>query len=175
IQAPMSTQVTFSASDCLRPFWSADGSKIFYLSESPGGRALYSVGATGGSPGIVQDNVSEAAFSPDGRTLAFLRSDSTGKDPLSLYYVAGGGAPQRYTTGPFATGRYQFGYLAFSPDGKTLGAWLARWDGRSELWLISYPEGAAREPLSLVQGTSPFSWMPDNRHIVFGGVVPGSM
>jgi serine/threonine protein kinase/WD40 repeat protein len=177
IQSPMSAEVTNSTSDCERPFWSPDGNKIFYFSAGAGGiDALRSVGATGGSPEAVQDNASAASIARDGKTLAFLRTDSTGKEPLSLWFsTLGGGSPRRYTAGPFASGKFQFGYIAFTPDGKALGVWLARWDGRSELWVLPYPEGTPREPFSLVQGTYPFSWMPDNRHIVFGGVVPGSM
>jgi Tol biopolymer transport system component len=187
LKSPMSAQVTNSTTDCARPFWSPDGNKIFYFTAGSGtddrfsssvSLALRSVGATGGAAEAVLENASAAAIARDGKTLAFLRADATGKEPLSLWFsTLGGGAPRRYTAGPFASekARYQFGYLAFTPNGKALGAWLARWDGRSELWVLPFPEGTPREPFSLVQGTYPFSWMPDGRHIVFGGVVPGSM
>lgn len=176
MKSPMSAELTNSATDCQRPFWSPDGNKIFYFSADAVGMALRSVGATGGSAEVVQENASAASIAPDGKTLAFLRADTTGKEPLSLWFsTLGGGPARRYSAGPFAAGKYQFGYLAFTPDGKAVGAWLARWDGRSELWVLPYPQGTPGKPFSLVQGTYPFSWMPDNRNIVFGGVVPGSL
>ena len=175
LKSPMSAEVTNSTNDCEMPFWSPDGTKIYYFNAGAKGKALRVIGATGGSPATVQENASAASLSPDGKTLAFLRDDSTGKEPLSLWFSSpDGSGPRRYTGAPFANSRFQFGYVAFTPDGKALGAWLARWDGRSELWILPYPEGTPQEPLTLVQGTYPFSWMPDGRHIVFGGLVPGA-
>ena len=176
LSSPMSTQVTSSTMDSERPFWSPDDSRIFYLTAGSGGTDLWSVGATGGSQTIVQQNASAATISPDGKTLAYLRADAMGKDPLSLWLLpVGGGTPKQYTAGPFASNRYQFGYLAFAPDGKAIGAWLSRPDGGSEFWVLPYPEGAPREPFSFILGTYPFSWMPDSRNVVFGGMVPGSV
>jgi len=65
--------------------------------------------------------------------------------------------------------------LEFSRDGKMLGAWLSRWDGASDFWVLPYPSGAPRRAFSLGHGTYPFSWMPDNRNVVFGGDLPGAV
>jgi serine/threonine protein kinase len=176
LASPMSAQISKSAINCDAPLWSPDSSRILYFSPGKAGADLWEVGATGGSPEMVQENTSAAAVSPDGRTLAFLRSDLAGKEPLSLWLKPpSGGAPRKFTAGPFASGRYRLGYLAFSPDGKQLGVWLSRWNGGSEFWVLPYPEGVPRQAFSLMQGTYPFSWLPDDRHIVFGGVVPGSV
>jgi len=175
LSSPISTQVTNSTADCEAPFWSHDDTKIFYFIPGAAATDLWSVGASGGAPQLAQQNALAASLSPDGQTLAFLRADPTGKDPLSLWFSSPGAAPRRYADGPFANGRYQSGYLAFSRDGKSLGAWLARWDGRSEFWVLAYPQGKPQEPFTFIQGTYPFSWMPDNSNIVFGGEVPGSV
>ena len=85
-----------------------------------------------------------------------------------------GGEPKRYTARPFDSVRYQFGHIAFAPGGKELAVWLSRWDEASEFWIVPVSGGQARKPLELPVQAYPFSWMPDNRHIVFGGHVPGS-
>lgn len=174
--SPTAAQITNSATDCSSPFWSTDDSMVFYLGPGARGTDLYLIGATGGSPQMVLANVSAAAIAPDGKSLALLRSDFTGKEPLALWTADGNGSsPRKIDTNPLNSGKYESGYLAFSPDGKKLGAWLSRWDGESEFWVLPWPSGPAAKSFSFVAGTYSFSWMPDNRHLVFGGVVPGSM
>lgn len=176
LSSPMAAQITNSPQDCRAPFWSPDGTKIYYLSPDQGIAGVWMVGSAGGTPENVQPNAAAAALSPDGKTLAFLRVDTTAKQPLTLFFAPrGGGDPHAYTGAPFDSGRYQAGYLEFSCDGKTLGAWLSRWDGASDFWAFPQPSGAPRLAFSLMQGTYPFSWMPDNRHLVFGGVLPGAI
>ena len=176
LNSPMAARITSSASDCQAPFWSPDNNEIFFFSQGKSGPALWQVGATGGAPELVQENVSAAALAPDGKTLAFLRADSEGREPLSLWLTTPhGGAPRKYTGAPFDAGKYQLGYLAFSRDGRQLGIWISRWDGSSEFWTLPHPAGTPQRCFSLLQGTYPFNWMPDGRHIVFGGQVPGSM
>ncbi len=178
LSSPTPAQITKSAVYSDSPFWSPDNNRIYYLAWDKGVYSLWQVGATGGAPELVQPNASAAAISPDGKTLAFLHSDSTGKEPLSLWLVPpGGGTPRKFAGAPFASGasKYELGYLAFSPDGKQLGVWLSRWDGGSEFWLLPYPEGVPRLSFTLIHTAYPFSWMPDNRRLVFGGQVPGSV
>jgi len=176
LSAPSAAQITKSATFCDSPFWSPDNNRVYYLSSDKGSNSLWEVGATGGSPELVQQNASAAAIAPDGKTLAFLRTDATGKEPLSLWLAPpAGGTPRRFTGAPFDSARYALGYLAFSPDGKQLGVWLSRWDGGSEFWLLPYPAGVPRQSFSMIHAAYPFSWMPDNRRVVFGGQVPGSV
>lgn len=178
LNSPMAGQVTKCAEDCECPFWSPDGTHIFFLQPGAAGTDLYSIGATGGSPELVQRNVSAAALTPDGKSIAFLRGDGdpSGKEALSLWvFSLNGAAPRRITTRPFDSSRYQGGHLAFSPDSRRLGAWLSRSDGASELWLLSWPDATAVQSFPIAEQAYPFSWMPGSREIVFGGAVPGSM
>ena len=176
LSSPMPAQITNSPVDCRAPFWSPDGARIYYLSSAGGVPGVWMVGSAGGSPELVQPNASAAALSPDGKTLAFLRADPTLSQPLALDFVArGGGEPRAYRGPPFASGKYQSGYLRFSPDGRTLGAWLTRWDGASDFWALPYPDGAGRLAFSMTLGAHPFSWMPGSRRVVFGAVLPGSV
>ena len=176
MNSPSAAQITNSAFDCRTPFWLPDDTRIFYFISGPTSTDLYAIGATGGSPLMIQQNASAATISPDGKVLAFLRTNSTGKEPLSLWTMdAGGGSAQKVGTEPFNSGKYEAGYLSFTRDGKKLGAWLSRWDGGSEFWVLPWPAGPPEKSFSLVEGTYPFSWMPDNRRFVFGGLVPGSL
>jgi Tol biopolymer transport system component len=183
LQSSMSAQITRSLADCHDPFWSADGTRLFYISLAGSSLGLWSVGATGGTPQIVVRNASAAALSPDGRTLALLREENQqGSFSLSLWTSAPvGSEPVRYADPALAARRFGRGFLHFSPDGKKLGLWVAPTSGDTrgeqgyaspELWILPQPNGPARQALaalSVMPDPAPFNWMPDSRRIVFGG------
>ena len=108
-------QLTRSTNDCFFPFWSPDGIRIYFISE----QTLWSIGATGGTPEKILDNVAQATVANDGHTLAVLRGaqnayaiwtgDITGKKLT------------KYAKGPFSKLRaLPWSYLRFVPDGKSL-------------------------------------------------------
>lgn len=166
--SPTAARVTSTDFDCTSPFWEPGDQHVFFL----GKNALWSIAASGGAPRMVQEGVMAAAISRDGHALATLRIDPA--ESLSLWIrPAEGAEPQKYTAGPFASDRFRSGYVSFSPDNQQLGVWLADWQGRSEFWIVPQPAGEPRQSFSLVQGIYPFTWMPDNRHVLFGGVLPG--
>jgi serine/threonine protein kinase len=170
LSSPTRAQITQSAADCEAPFWSPDSAMVYFRS----GGDLHVTSAAGGFSEIVQQNVSAAAIAPQ-NTLAFLRLDPTGKEPLSLWVAT----PPRSTATrrnfpPLASGAYGEGHLAFSRNGAKLGLWLARWGGLSELWVMPAGGGEPSKPIALPQAANEFNWMPDNRTIVFGGLTPGT-
>src|SRR5262249_54537062 len=57
-------QLTHCTRACTRPFWSADGSTIYYTSEN----ATWAIAASGGTPEKVLDGYM-AALHPDGKTI----------------------------------------------------------------------------------------------------------
>jgi serine/threonine protein kinase len=173
LNSPTGTQITTSSTDCKGPFWSPDDSRVYFLTNGGSAPGLYAIGATGGTPELVAADVSAAAIS-HANTLAFLRADPTGKDRLSLWITASGSPARRFKGLPFDSAKYQSGYLAFAPDGKSLGMWISRWDGNSEFWIMPQPDGEPRRPFAMAQRASAFSWMPDGHHVVFGGPAPGS-
>jgi hypothetical protein len=168
-QSALFTQVTRAASDCLFPFWSADGTRIYYISALNGRPALFVVNATGGAPELVEAGVVQAAMAPDGSTLALLRGDG----PLYSLWLASpvNAAPKQYRQGPFrGPGVFQASTLQFSPDSRSLGVWASLPNGRSEFWTV--PAGGS-EPLRHFEQleSSPlsrsFSWLPDSRRVLF--------
>jgi eukaryotic-like serine/threonine-protein kinase len=170
LESSMAARVTSAEFDCTSPFWEPGDQHIFFF----GKNSLWSIAASGGAPVLVQEGATAAAIARDGQSLATMRIDSSGS--LSLWIRGPAGAqPQKYTGEPFTSDRFRTGYLAFSPDNKQLGVWLADWQGRSEFWVLPQPSGEPRQSFSLVQGIYPFTWMPDNRNVLFGGVLPGSL
>ena len=177
----MAAQITRSRRDCKDPFWSADGSRIFYVSLAGSAEGLWSVGAAGGEAQLILKKVSAAALSPDGNTLFLLREDNYQGNFLQSLWVSSplGAEPQRYTQPPLADKRFARGFLRFAPDGRSVGLWgaattddAAREAGYAnpELWVI--PTGGDRprrvlHDLPHVPDASPFSWEPDSRHVVF--------
>jgi Tol biopolymer transport system component/DNA-binding winged helix-turn-helix (wHTH) protein len=177
--ASTSTQVTHQDNDCFFPFWAPNGERIYYLAY-PGKEAisfelrrrdLWSVGAAGGVPELVRENVTIAAISPDGRTLAMLRTGQ-GTYPGELWLASPPNAePKKYTTEPFAALRYlAAGDLHFSPDGSKLAISILLVQTRPEFWILPIPAGKPYRALSSLpvsESLVTFSWTRDGRHVVF--------
>jgi tricorn protease len=73
--AAVSAQITQAPYDCRHPFWSLDGKRLYFISLARERESLWSVSAAGGTPQVVIENVTRAAVSPDGNTIAFLRDE----------------------------------------------------------------------------------------------------
>jgi Tol biopolymer transport system component len=170
VNSPTRAQITKAPADCETPFWSPDSATVYYRMNGD----LWTTAAAGGFSEVAQRKVSAAAISP-GNTLAFLRADGSGKEPLSLWTAnPPRSTPVQRAFAPLASGNYGEGHLAYSRDGSKLGIWLARWGGRSELWVLPVAGGEPRKLLDLPQASHEFGWMPDNRMIVFGALAPGT-
>jgi Tol biopolymer transport system component/tRNA A-37 threonylcarbamoyl transferase component Bud32 len=188
LEASRPIQITHAVADCRSPFWSADGTRVFYISRAGVADGLWSVATIGGTPSIAIQNVSAATLSPDGRALVFVR-DETGpagfrqslwvRDPIDA-----ADSEKRFAPGWRGGGVMGVGFVRFSPDGATVALWAnpsKRADGETtidnpEIWLFPYPSGQPRQVLRSLGKMSrahPFSWMPDSRHIVFGADLIG--
>ncbi|HJT89835.1 MAG TPA: protein kinase, partial [Bryobacteraceae bacterium] len=170
------TQLTRQDASCHDPFWSADGTRVYYLVYERGGNSsLWSISIAGGPPEHVLSRTNEAALSPDGRTLAAMV-----REPSGLYRLAfsspPGAAPRFYDGKPLA-GLRTVGagaFLQFTADGKYLGL-LTDSSGRTEFWSIPVAGGSPHE---LLQGrdtsaVGPFAWTRDGGSIVLGAGAPG--
>jgi len=190
LDSSMSTQITRALRDCREPFWHPRGDRIFYISQAGDGDALWSVGTVGGSPEVVLRNVSTADISPDGKTLVLLRQvGGHGSFRLAVWISAPPGAePRPYARGELAKQILTVpGSVRFSPDGSKIGLWVAHdpgegavWGSLSDpsqtgFWILPYPEGEPfRAPVRGGAAALPFrfSWMTNNRHVLFGGELP---
>ena len=172
--------------DCKYPFWSPDGKRVYYVSLAKTTDGLWSIGAAGGSPEVVVENVTRASISPDGRTLAFLRdeqrADTIGTASLWLSTPEGTApwsndavqrAARRYA--PLGDARFIDAALAFSPDGTRLalcGVPGIREDRMWQFWLIPLAAGQPQRRLQWWSDAGPrkpsLSWFPDGRHVALG-------
>jgi Tol biopolymer transport system component len=172
LTAPTAVALTKSSTSCTNPFWSPDGARVYYFSgdERP---SLWSVGVAGGAPEVVLPDVYTAALSPDGKTLAFLRYDSSDETTLRLVLWLSsppGATPRRFDRAPISGMRYYQGALQFSPDGTKLGFWMQMWNGEPEFWVIPFPSGQPAQPFLSWKEWVPigrFRWLPDNHHVLF--------
>jgi dipeptidyl aminopeptidase/acylaminoacyl peptidase len=121
IGSPSRVQVTHGGFDCQDPFWSPDGTRLYYVSLARDRDGLWSISAAGGEPEIVMENVSSAALSPDGRTLAFLRNAEEGWGPEAVRVLAAGFAAGSASTGFVRAGRHD------SRDDPLLARWFQAW------------------------------------------------
>ena len=171
-----SAQLTFAAFDCKHPFWSPDGTRIYYVSLAKERESIWAIGAAGGTPYVVVQNASRGAISPDGRTFAFLRdeqrADIVGTAALWLATPIDG-TPRRYE--PFGAQRFIDGALAFSPDGSKIGVCAVPGTGVERMWqfwVVPLPTGPPFRRLQWWSDAGPrntsFAWLQDSRHVVLG-------
>jgi serine/threonine protein kinase len=187
----MRAQVTHSRFDCHDPFWSPDGTRIYYTALARDRNGLWSITPAGGDPELVIENINRAAMSPDGKTLAFFRGfgdDNALFGFTTLWFASPPSAePVRYTRPPFGSrpGYSDQTAIHFSPDGSKLGVWVVPWweEARErwepEFWVIPMSDAAPHKVAPVASDlptiAAPFSWLPDSRHIVsaLGHPVPG--
>jgi Tol biopolymer transport system component/tRNA A-37 threonylcarbamoyl transferase component Bud32 len=154
VGASETAQLTHSVKDCEQPFWSPDGTTVYFTS----GDDLWAVAASGGTPERLLVNVGvKAILHPDGNTVLFLRDGKLWTGLLK------GQAQREFWWQP---PRNSAAWGKFSPDGSKLFL-LDRLDA----WIAPYSSGVARKILSstatAIYGAD---WLPDSRHLVVSQV-----
>lgn len=165
LNSPVSAQITNSSTSWWRPFWSADGNRIYGWFA----RGLWSVGAVGGTPQLaVEHAYRSATISPDGRSLAFFRYQG---NQCALWISSPSGEnPRRYQKPPFPQTFRYCQALQFSPNGRKILVNVEERVGDAggdACWIVPFPDGKPRRIPGGPHGLNNFSWMPDNRHVVF--------
>jgi Tol biopolymer transport system component/tRNA A-37 threonylcarbamoyl transferase component Bud32 len=151
-------QLTHCDRDCTHPFWSPDGTTVYYSLNGD----LWSVPASGGRPERALENATKSALHPDGKTIVFPRDGKLWLGSLA------GGPPREFWRPPSGF----VDVVRFSPDGsKVVATELA------DVWILTYPGGAARElpkekNRTFLHGVS---WLPDSRHIVLASGAGGQL
>ncbi len=184
IDAAQSTQVTKEPVGGGLPFWSPDGSRIYFVRASDSN--LVSVSAGGGEPQVVVSSIEPgaesrvggplggmtASISPDGRTIVFARGQVGGARLWALDTKSGAARPIEAAGMPKPLVIVQA--LAFSPDGRAVAILASTTAGNQSrgIWLMSWPDGTTRHvapDASYLASTSSISWMPDSRRVVLNG------
>jgi Tol biopolymer transport system component len=153
-----------------RLYWSPDGRKLAFLSGACGDfcEHLYVINADGsglrnltphlrGGPGR---GAADPSWSPDGRTIAFVRRDFRSN---AVYVVRpdGGSGRRRLTWAPV-----DYAAPAWSPDGRRI-AFVGTLDGNFEIYVMN-ADGRRRRNLTLHPGyDGDPTWSPDGRRIAF--------
>ncbi len=141
-------QLTRGDKSCDSPAWSSDGKRLLFVSDRSGKRNVFVIGADGGEAERVTDvqgAVSAAAFSPDGKTIAFVAADGKPEERERLEKEKD---DARVVDSWFAYGRLYVVPAAAGADGKREARCLTK-------DLARHVSGSA------------FAWSPDGRSIVF--------
>jgi Tol biopolymer transport system component len=148
--------------------FSPDGSAILFLRRERSDTSIYRAPLVGGDPRKLLSNAAQADWSPDGKSIAFLRWE----------YVAGSNVSVIGTAAADGTGardiariaRHQLVHPRWSPDGSTVAASeVANAGAPRFLHFIDVKSGAVRAiPSLLVSGflSSPV-WAPSGKEVLY--------
>ncbi len=136
------------------PTWSHDGRELFYVVDSPpfelhriavgspdSGRPIWDEPAELDTTGI--------AISPDGRTIAFERSEAQTRFNLYARPIDGSEPPR-----PIRATRSEERRASFSPDGKWV-VYQSDETGRPEIYVEAFPAAGERTQVTADGGTEP--------------------
>jgi Tol biopolymer transport system component/DNA-binding CsgD family transcriptional regulator len=144
--------------------WSPDSKQV--LSAQFG---LFTLDVTNGQREdlLLEGNVQDAAWSPDGRTIAFIRDQR-----LNLLDVASG-KTKTLASGIVAMSASNFlgdGYLAWSSDGTKIavGDWQPNGtNGKAQLFIVDTTTGAKRQATKAAAAYRYYAFSPDGNRLAF--------
>ena len=172
--------------DAVPASWFPDGTHLLLKSggTAQGRLSLWKVSILGGGPQQLMENASEAAISPDGSKIAFLRGDAVGSleiwvmgtDGSNLHRITDATVPEAqvplgYGTASQPLTGVHLSSVAWSPDGSRL-AYLRRHEGgarstlseaRYSLETVEVNGGSPKVLKSSAQLSMVLCWAVDNR------------
>ncbi len=139
-----------------RPAWSPDGSSVYFTSFRTGEPAIWKIPRLGGTSELVLPNADDAAISPDGATLAFVRRNESGHYRVA---VAPLDHPEsfRYLT-TSKDGYWYHRHPRFSPDGKMIS-----YNSSQGLWIVPAGGGSPHRLTSNLEEVGGAEWASDGR------------
>ena len=146
------------------PMWTPDGSRILFGSNQGDGWNLYSVMANGGGEAellvVSEQWDAPTSVTPDGRTVAFTRSDGMrGRREIWEVGVDGDDPPVPLLQGEFIEN------AEYSPDGNWL-AYESDESGATEVYVQPYPGPGGVLSASIGGGRDPV-WAADGSHLFY--------
>ncbi len=131
-------QLTEHPSADRRPAWSGDGSEIYFTSFRSGEAAIWKVPRLGGTAEMVLPDADDAALSPDGTQLAFVRRNESGHYRVAIAPMDDLESIRYLTTSE--DGFWFHRNPDFSEDGMTICYRSAR-----DLWVVPVDGGRPRQ------------------------------
>ncbi len=175
LDSAVPSQLTQVKSSCRALRWAAHDNRIYFLSETK----LWSIGAVGGSPVKVLDNVTSYAIHPKGGAAIIARPTNVdGQQITHLFHGSLTGNDWKpYEKDPFPKNISVVGTIQYSPDGSQFAVSIGLgvgFGGVNPLWVLpDLPDrGSPRMVLLGANNNTPvvrgFAWMPGNRHLIVG-------
>jgi Tol biopolymer transport system component/predicted Ser/Thr protein kinase len=162
LDAISGTQISSVSGRAVLPFWSRDGSRVYFTLNND----LYFTGAAGGAAQVALRDAVYGAFSPDGKRMIFLRPSEK-----RLWLANADGSDAAPYRSPGFPDELRIAISAFSPDGTRIAASIAtrqQDDILAQLWVLPLNGGVARRvPLQSTVGEfRNVAWFADGRHVL---------
>ena len=166
----MWTRLTFDPATDWEPVWSANGTRIFFVSDRRNGKSgIYEtdVNGQGGNQLLFapDEDVIATSCSPDGKYLAYFSGDSATKLDLWILPLATTKTPSNAKPFPFLRTQFNEAWPSFSPDGKWI-AYESDESGSFEVYVRPFPGPGPEVRISANGGLRP-QWRKDGKELYY--------
>jgi len=157
------SRFTFKGSNHIA-IWTPDGRRLAFSSDREGAHNLFWKMADGGGAAerlTASDyHQDPASWSPDGKTLAYAEAHPETSEDIWLLHVDG-----EFQEVPFLQTEFSERRPMISPNGRWL-AYESNESGQFEVYLLPFPDGGRKSPISTDGGTEP-AWAPNGGELFY--------